>query len=653
MSSAPLRASLRQDIQALRGYAVLIVVLYHAGLAFTGGGFLGVDVFFVISGYLITRLIANAMARGEFTFAWFYYRRARRLLPAAYVTFAAVAVAAPFFLGATELLDFRGQLVGAIAFAENIVLWRQAGYFEGAAELKPLLHVWSLSLEEQYYFLLPALMFFLPRRWWRGAAIVLAVGSLVLCLWLVQRKAIATFYLLPTRGWELALGSIAALLPPGERWARAMRVAFWPALAAMLLVPAWRLSGVHPGPDALLVCLATAIVILRRHPWLEQGPALRPLAYVGDISYSLYLVHWPLFAFLHNVWMGEGGVEAPLSWRVGLALASFPLAAALHRWVEEPWRHAPPEASRLRFAGVFAACSLALVAGSFVLTALSLPARDYAHERRPNHGLDASCISTGRFEPLPACRTSAMPDTLVWGDSYAMHLVGAVAQSRQVVQATRNACAPLLGLAPMERLPKAGYDRGWAADCIAYNDSVLDYLRRTPSVRTVVVSSIFEQMLDDANFSLLEREPGGGLRPMDAAQAPVQAALARTVAQVRALGRQVVLVAPPPKGGFDMGTCVERLQSGLPVLGVAADCSISPGAYLASNEPVVRFVRDAAARADVGLIDFEACLCREGSCRTTLGDVLVYADGGHFSHAGAVQVAETCGIAQSIAELAR
>lgn len=278
----------RTDIQALRGLAVSLVLFYHAGFDFLGAGFLGVDVFFVISGFLITDMVRKEVEAGRFSFKTFYFRRAKRLLPAAYATFLASAVVAPFALNAQELQDFIKQVWGAVTFSANLVLLMQTGYFSGAADLKPLLHTWSLSIEEQYYLLLPAFLAFTPRRYWVPGGVLMFVASLGMCLGLQSFKPTATFYLLPTRGWELGVGSMIALMPGLMlRLQPVLAALFWPAVAVLAVIPVFPTGLPHPGLDALLVCLATAVVIARRHPLLERALVSRALARVGDVSYSL------------------------------------------------------------------------------------------------------------------------------------------------------------------------------------------------------------------------------------------------------------------------------------------------------------------------------------------------------------------------------
>lgn len=192
----------RTDIQALRGLAVSIVLLYHAKLGIFENGYLGVDIFFVISGFLITHLIKTEIDSGKFHLPRFYWNRAKRLLPAAYVTFFFIAILSPFILNNTALDGLRAQMIGAVTFTSNIILWRQSGYFTADAGLQPLLHTWSLAIEEQFYLILPAILLITPRRLWLKATIIALIAGITLCFITVQFKPSISFYLLPFRAWE-------------------------------------------------------------------------------------------------------------------------------------------------------------------------------------------------------------------------------------------------------------------------------------------------------------------------------------------------------------------------------------------------------------------------------------------------------------------
>jgi peptidoglycan/LPS O-acetylase OafA/YrhL len=324
----------RPDIQILRGLAVSLVILEHAAAGLIPGGFLGVDIFFVISGFLMTKLILTDLDAGSFSFGAFYARRARRLLPAAYTTILVTLVAAPALIDPHELRDLAFQAVGAFTFTTNLVLWRQTDYFGSGAGLKPLLHLWSLSLEEQYFLLLPALLVFTPGRL-RIAAVAGAVAvSMVLCLWFIQRSPSAAFYFLPFRAWELGFGSLAALSMRAGWHLPLNRTLVTAAAAILLLVPCLAGQGGHPGWPAFVVCTATVVILLTRG--VPTYRALASLGLVGDRSYSLYLVHWPVFAFANNIWL------TPLPSTVAALLLVICLVAAeaQYRWVEIPFRRA-------------------------------------------------------------------------------------------------------------------------------------------------------------------------------------------------------------------------------------------------------------------------------------------------------------------------
>ncbi|HEY1042835.1 MAG TPA: acyltransferase family protein [Telluria sp.] len=652
----------RADIQALRGLAVLLVVLYHAKIGGLAAGYLGVDIFFVISGYLITQLVGSGILRGDFSFREFYFRRAKRLLPAAYATFALTAVLAPWFLNQEELRDFGTQLAGAVTFTGNFVLWQQTGYFEGTSDLKPLLHVWSLAIEEQYYFLLPAaLLMVRPSRWISGA-VVLIILSLGLCILGGIVKPVATFYLLPTRAWELLIGSLGALWTlrasaNGQKPTAAPgRPVLLLSLACLLLLPFFPLDGAHPGWNAFLVCAATLMVILCNSPWLNAAHAVRPLARIGDFSYSLYLVHWPVIAFVRNSWVGSGA-EVPLYLRLATVVLSFIAAFLLYRFIEDPVRKSNFALST-PLVGKTVLTSVLLVS-IIPLTMSFVPQHvDYSMIRRTNFGFSEACEYTTAFRSRPECRSSATPDLLVWGDSYAMHLVPGLLgewQGGGVIQATMSQCGPFLGLAPKNLVkPEAGMykTRAWAESCIAFNQSVMDFLRSAPSIRIVVLSSPFSQYVTRENQEFVvagDSQPAS--RPVTAAAA--LAGLHRTVSGIRSLGKSVVLVAPPPSSDFNVGGCLERHLSGAFVLGGRPGCLISRAEYLAKRADVLSFIRSAESDADIPVIRFDPWLCDALSCKTMLDGTMVYRDGGHFSYAGSRLMAARMQLARLIQEKAK
>ena len=638
----------RSDIQALRGIAVLLVIVQHAREGLIDAGYLGVDIFFVVSGFLITGMIGRAIAEGNFSFGAFYFRRAKRLLPAAYVTFAVTALASVLLLDRGEWIDFSHQLAGAVTFTANFVLWKQTGYFEGAAALKPLLHVWSLSVEEQYYLLAPATMVLLPRRWWTGAAVAVFAASFVLYLWLAQRAPSTAFYLLPTRAWELALGSLAALLPWSERARKRMVLLSLPALLALFAVPVWSL-GVPHLLKLPLVCLATFVLIARTEHYESNSPLVGALARVGDASYSLYLVHWPIMALLNNFTVGDPSLGRPTdSMLLAAVVAAFALGYLLYRHVELPMRRMPLQPSGKVLLPALAA-SLLLATAPLAAGTRAWTGRDFVQLRLDNNGYGLACESGKAYQPIPECRNAKAPRLMMWGDSFAMHLVPGLAATTKggVAQATKSVCAPFLGLAQV--VP--AYPRPYAEDCIAFNDSVLAYLAKTQSVQVVALSSPFYPYFDPQR-RLLVREQGK-LVDRDPSQDIAIAAMRETVARLRAVGKRVAVVAPPPSSGLDMTHCLERRMSRSKVDRDLFDCSIRVSDYHASKAQTLAFLARMEKEADVPVVRFDPVLCTAQSCAVELDGAIVYRDEGHFSHEGSIAVAKRMQLGRLLERVAR
>lgn len=629
----PMR-NLRMDIQVLRAIAVLSVLVFHFDLPGLNKGFLGVDIFFVISGYLMSRVIVQEMDEGRFSAASFYFRRARRLLPAAWVMFTLVTLLAPWALAISALHDYTMQLAGALGFAANIVLWQQSGYFDGEATLKPLLHTWSLALEEQYYFALPLLLWLIGligQRWRAGVLLALTVASFALCQWWRQGDPSGAFYLLPTRAWELLVGSLCAL--PGlqarlqglqGRWR--MDVA-WICLPLMGVALVVGVDQVHPRWDALLVVLSTAGLVLMPSAMLQSGRIwMRPLHWIGDQSYSLYLVHWPLIALAKNIWLQ--GVPAWLSWV--LLPVSFGLAQLSYRLVEQPFRRVATPALLVRqLSWILLAL---MVAAGWMWHHLQVARTvDWRQLRQANYGLSATCDAEHDFEASAACQVGDRPRTLVWGDSYAMHLVPGLAPSASLggmVQATRSACAPILSHARQVRTDPA--DRGQR--CLAFNRSVLAYLRAHPHIEYVVLSARWAYFFDDPVVDAR----GRNVRP---SVADLSASLTQTVKAIRRMGRKVVIVSPPASVGpqLDLGLCAERHLQGLVSVVQQADqtCAFALSDHERYQAPVLALLDAAAQQADVAVVHLDKLTCRKGRCSSIIDGLPLYRDAGHLSREGA------------------
>lgn len=652
----PMR-NLRMDIQVLRAIAVLSVLVFHFDLPGLNKGFLGVDIFFVISGYLMSRVIVEEMDEGRFSPGSFYFRRARRLLPAALVMFTWVTLMAPWALTISALHDYALQLAGALGFVANMVLWQQSGYFDGQATLKPLLHTWSLALEEQYYFVLPmvlGLLAWAPRRWRAPVMLVLTVASFAFAQWFVSQDPSGTFYLLPTRAWELLVGSLCAL--PGWttiRQAQRRMDMGWLWLPLMAFALIWGMDEMHPRGDALLVVLSTAGLVLMPSAMLQsQRMWMRPLHWIGDQSYSLYLVHWPLIAMAKNIWL-QGG-PAWMSW--ALLPLSFALAQLSYRYVEQPFRRvATPGAMGRKLCWILLA--LALAAGWMWHLLQARSGVDWKQVRQANYGLSAHCDFDGAIEPLPACRTQARVRTLVWGDSYAMHIVPALippvstpasapSATSGLMQATRSACAPLLDYA--RQVSKDPADRG--LQCLAFNRSVLAYLKAHPQIDYVVLSARWRYFFDDPVVDA----HGHVVKP---SRAELAASLVNTIHMLRQLGRKVIVVSPPAAVGpqLDLGLCAERHLQGLLTFVHDADqsCSFAQAEHERYQRDVLALLDEASQRAHVSVVRLDHMTCQAGRCASVIDGIPLYRDAGHLSRAGASYLGQTMNLGHIVERDAR
>jgi peptidoglycan/LPS O-acetylase OafA/YrhL len=335
----------RREMDGLRALAVLPVILFHAGFQTFSGGYVGVDVFFVISGYLITSLILIEKQAGTFKLIDFYERRARRILPALFVVVFVCLPFAWFLLLPGDMKEFSDSVFAVPTFVSNIMFWRASGYFNSETELKPLIHTWSLAVEEQYYLLFPVfllLIWSLGRRWILAILVFLAVVGLELAHWGSIAKPAAAFYLLPTRGWELVIGAFAAFQITSERkWQPNKTLSEIGGAIGLLLILyaifAFDKQTPFPSLYTLLPTVGAALIILFSTRDTAVGKLLsnRIFVGVGLISYSAYLWHQPLFAFVRYRISDE-----PSTLLLGtLVVATALLAYFSWRYVETPFRN--------------------------------------------------------------------------------------------------------------------------------------------------------------------------------------------------------------------------------------------------------------------------------------------------------------------------
>lgn len=338
----------RPEIDGLRTVAVIPVILFHAGFSTFSGGFVGVDVFFVISGYLITTIILSEMEQGTFSIANFYERRARRIVPALFLIMLISMLFAWFWLLPSDMKDFSQSLVAVSLFSSNILFWLETDYYAADSELTPLLHTWSLAIEEQYYLLFPLflmLMWRFRKRWIFGSFLLIAGISLTTAQWGAQHKPTATFYLLPTRGWELAIGAGIAFcfLYRTEAMRRLLSHKLLDEILAAIgllmigyAIFAYDKNTPFPSSYALVPTIGAMLIIVFSSSRTMVGKLLstKPMVAVGLISYSAYLWHQPMFAFIRYMSFPEPSVLIFL----GLIIFTFLFSFLSWKFIEKPFR---------------------------------------------------------------------------------------------------------------------------------------------------------------------------------------------------------------------------------------------------------------------------------------------------------------------------
>ncbi|PNA33030.1 acyltransferase [Pseudomonas sp. FW215-R4] len=634
----------RRDIDGLRAVAVIAVVLFHFGVPGFTGGFVGVDVFFVISGYLITSIIWNQRQAGRFSFVEFWARRARRILPALFAMIIAVLAVGWFLLAPKDYEELGRSVRYQVTFVSNILFMRQDGYFDVASDLKPLLHTWSLAVEEQFYILFPLLLTLLSSRLkhWRLALFGVLLLSFGLSVWAVHHYPEKAFFLLPMRAWELLAGAMLAVGPPHSWRLKPMAAQGLSLLGMALILLAvfgYDKSTPFPGAAALLPVLGVVALILangHRETLMGQLLSSRVMVGLGLISYSWYLWHWPVFVFSSYASVEEPGAQDI----AGLILLTLVLGYLSWKFVETPFRERRLLAGRRQvlLAGFCGILVLGL-AGQALRWTDGLPSRlseqalQYArgHEWRPEL---MACLTDDKapddklfchygVESLPA-------QAMVWGDSHATALIPVLEDAAQahgvnVILASSAGCIPVEGLE---------HD----AACSRFNRRVEQGLSAQRISDVVLVARWSLYLYGDAKGDLDHalRQPDGKYDSAVAEQRLADGLRAR-LAQLREDGHRVWLVKEAPLQAFNPPYRLTRLA----MLGHSVDeVGLAIGEHDKRQAFISRLFAQLAQDPMVRVIDPAPRLCDEhGLCRAELDGYSLYKDDNHLSEVGARFVA--------------
>jgi peptidoglycan/LPS O-acetylase OafA/YrhL len=613
----------RPDVDGLRAVAVLAVLAFHAFPDLVPGGFAGVDVFFVISGFLITGIILHDLRSGSFTFLEFYRRRVRRIFPALILVLLACLAIGWLILLPDEFRQLGGHVAAGAAFVANIALWRESGYFATAAELKPLLHLWSLGVEEQYYVVWPLLLFLLRGKPRPMLAMILAVaaGSFAVNLWMTARTEWAAFYLPFGRFWELMAGSLLAYMARYGRLPQSYpNLKAWVGVALVAASLALLHGGrALPGAWAALPVVGAALLIWAGPgAWLNRNVLSAPaLVWVGLVSYPLYLWHWPLLSYAR---IAQGG-EPSTTWRLALCAASVVLAWLTYELVEKKIRFAKVASVKRRSFPALAA-SMAALGAAGVLALQSV-----LHPQSASVPLLAEISRAATdwdYRGNGVLRGDSDQTILLFGDSHMQQYLPRVRKLiaertrpvRTVIFKIHNGCAPVPGIERPLR------------NCSGFVEEALRLARR-PEVDTVVIAGSWAGFLKRPVYRVgdPDQSPIDVLAPENAW---VLEGFERALHGLAQEGKRVVLVLSSPRGpAFDPKSFVRR--AGLMVEPSAAPAFVPRSKATEPSVVIDERLKRIALAIGAVLIDPADWLCTASHCPTAdeLGRPL-FMDGSHL-----------------------
>ncbi len=634
----------RPDIDGLRAIAVAAVVLFHAGIPGFTGGYVGVDVFYVISGYLITQLLVGSTHRRPHSqLADFYIRRARRILPALFAMILIVVPAAAAILLPWDLARFGNYLAATSVLSVNIAAWLEGvSYFQSRAVNVPIAHLWSIAVEEQFYLTYPLALIlihrFVPHR--RTIALVaLAAASFAVCAWGSYRAPAANYFLAPSRGWELLLGGI---LPVTRHQIKSRSANELLAVCGLSLlafaVCRYQSTTPYPGLYALAPCAASALIIVsgrQQSTLVKRLLSQRPLVFTGLISYSIYLWHYPVLALF-----GYYNIVPLDAFRLGLAFVVIYLMAALSwKYIETPVRtRVALKSSRSFLLSALIVNTVILSMGVVLWRSNGLPWR-FPPEIRARGGdspFDSDYLTSCSNLPLERIASGYLcsvgskdydaPLGVLWGDSHAMALLPAyqdlaLSHHLRLYFAIRSACRPLIGFTNKSQT------RSSRVHCQQFNDAVAQAIRRLDPTLLILNAHWVDEDTDLVSRSDAQAMPG---------ESNFSSGLRRTLRETASKRRTVCAVMDVPTLEYDLPYALGIARR----RGIAEDFlhlhrADALNQYSGPQGEIRTFERRGMLRS----VDPRELLCRADSCTVESGGELLYWDANHLSVAGARFVA--------------
>jgi peptidoglycan/LPS O-acetylase OafA/YrhL len=644
----------RADIDGLRTVAVIPVVLFHAGLSLFSGGFVGVDVFFVISGFLITGILLQSIEEKRFSILDFYQRRIKRIFPALLLIMTATTALGLVFFTPARFLEYSQSLVSVSIFSSNFYFWKSVDYFSTQAHIQPLLHTWSLAVEEQFYIFYPILLLIVARTKFdlKYVLIAIFVISLALASVLIYAAPGAVFYMLPTRAWELVLGGLIATGFPSPSSNR--RVTLVCSIVGVVAITAsvvfYTSETIFPGLTALPPAIGAALLIwsgISTQSPVHKILSAKPFVLIGRASYSFYLWHFPLFAFAAYLTGGK------FSAAVGLAISfvSFSLSLVTLRWIETPLRNSKnAKTVPLLLTGMIAAG----LAGLYLMNTDGLPSRlspiaaNYAKTAEDKNIHPIKCMSNGDIivPPEKACKfgnMSSKPVALLWGDSHAMVTAtalekAALRKNSAFLFAAAADCPVGIGFGiSASTATKITSGRAYQF-CQKYNDSMLQLALRNPDIQSVVLSARWTNWrLGEAENPVetpwdirLFDDDGTAVSKTDNARI-FEKGFITLIRRLNAAGKKVYIVGPLPEPKLDVPQTLFVARYGF----TKPPEPIRVKDFLARNEKILNIFTRVSEVAPVRIISPHERLCNTLECAVVDKNEPLYFDHNHLSVYGA------------------